>query len=87
MIIRLNFRKIKKNYEQVFNYLRRKNYFVNLHYFPLHLQPIFKKKGFKKGMFPNSEKYAQEAISIPIYPKLEKKIINKFIEVLTKYIS
>ena len=87
MIIRLNFKKIKKNYEQVFNYLRRKNYFVNLHYFPLHLQPIFKKKGFKKGMFPNSEKYAQEAISIPIYPKLEKKIINKFIEVLTKYIS
>ena len=51
MIIRLNFKKIKKNYFNIFNFLRKKKYFVNLHYYPLHLQPLFKKIGFKKACF------------------------------------
>lgn len=87
MIIRLNFKKIKKNYADIFNFLRKKKYFVNLHYYPLHLQPLFKKIGFKKGMFPNSEKYAKESISIPIYPELKKKQIDRFILILKNFIS
>ena len=71
--------------KRLFNKLRKEGYFVNIHYIPIHLHPYYKKLGFKKGMFPNSEKYYEEAISLPIYPSLSKshqlniiKIINNF---------
>ena len=40
--------------------------FINLHYKALHLNPYFKKMGFKKGEFPISENYSYSAFSIPI---------------------
>lgn len=80
-IIRVN-KHIRK---RLFNKLRKEGYFVNIHYIPIHFHPYYKKLGFKKGMFPNSEKYYEEAISLPIYPSLSKghqlniiKIINNF---------
>lgn len=87
MIIRFDFKKINKSYEEIFNYLRKKKFFVNLHYYPLHLQPIFQKRGFKAGMYSNAESYAKEAMSIPIYPDLKKKKIDNFIKILKNFIS
>ena len=55
-------------------YLRSKGINVNVHYIPIHMQPYFKKMGFKFGDFPNSERYYSEAISIPIYPNLDNKV-------------
>tara|TARA_Y100000590_G_scaffold469560_2_gene658278 strand:- start:19 stop:1188 length:1170 start_codon:yes stop_codon:yes gene_type:complete len=67
-------------YKKFFNYLRSKKIFVNLHYLPIHLQPFYRKFGFKKKQFPIAEEYSETAISIPIYPNLKKteqvKIIN-----------
>jgi dTDP-4-amino-4,6-dideoxygalactose transaminase len=37
---------------------------------PLHLQPCFSYLGYKKGDFPQSERAADEAFSIPVYPEL-----------------
>ena len=58
---------------KLFNYLRKNKIFVNLHYLPVHLQPFFKKKGFKNKNFPISENYSKSAMSIPIYPNLTLK--------------
>jgi|TARA_B110000116_G_scaffold258614_1_gene259928 UDP-4-amino-4,6-dideoxy-N-acetyl-beta-L-altrosamine transaminase len=78
-IIKLN-TEHKNLYKIFFNYLRAKNIFVNLHYLPIHLQPFYRKFGFKRKQFPISEEYSETAISIPIYPDLKKteqiKIIN-----------
>ena len=51
----------------LFNCIRKKNILVNLHYIPIHLQPFYRKLGFKTGDYPNAEKYYKEAISLPIY--------------------
>lgn len=51
---------------------------------PLHLQPVFKNYGYKKGDLPESEKAAEEALSLPMFPELQKEqqdyIIEKIME-------
>ncbi|HZL71124.1 MAG TPA: DegT/DnrJ/EryC1/StrS family aminotransferase [Planctomycetota bacterium] len=44
---------------------------TGVHYpLPLHLQPPFKEFGFPKGRFPQAERAADEALSLPMYPEL-----------------
>jgi UDP-4-amino-4,6-dideoxy-N-acetyl-beta-L-altrosamine transaminase len=66
-VICLNLGKIGKNHRQVFESLRQAGIGVNLHYIPVHTQPYYQNLGFQWGDFPNTERYYQEAISVPIY--------------------
>ncbi len=81
--------KLKKNnrkiHKKLFNYLRKNKIFVNLHYLPVHLQPFYRKLGFKKGDFPNSERYSENAISIPIYPNLKVKEQKRVINLIKRF--
>ena len=74
--------KYKHIYKNFFNFLRSKNLFVNLHYLPIHLQPFYRKFGFKKKQFQAAEEYSETAISIPIYPNLKKKEQIKVINLI-----
>ena len=72
-------------HKEIFNFLRESGIGVQIHYIPIHCQPYYKNLGFKKGDFPNSENYADRAISIPIFPGLsfenQKFIHSKFKEI------
>jgi UDP-4-amino-4,6-dideoxy-N-acetyl-beta-L-altrosamine transaminase len=72
----------RKNQKQVYDELRKNDIGVNLHYIPVHRHPYYENLGFKKNDFPVSEKFHQEAISIPIYPALEIKKQQKVIDLL-----
>ena len=79
--------KVKKNKrDNLLIKLKKKGKYTNVHYLPIHLQPYFKKLGFKKGQFPNSEKYGAEALSIPIYPNLKHKNQKKIISEILKLV-
>lgn len=70
-VIRLdNSKTTLRSHRKIFEVLRSKGILVNLHYIPVHLQPYYASLGFKKGDFPNSEIYYEEAISIPIFPTM-----------------
>ena len=43
---------------------------------PLHLQDAFKYLGHKKNDFPESETAANEVLSLPIYPELEREKVE-----------
>lgn len=77
-------KKFKKKYNNIFKDLRKLGIMVNLHYLPIHLQPFYKKFGFKNGDFPVSEDYASRALSIPIYPGLKNKDQKKIKDILEK---
>ena len=79
--------KYKYLHKKFFNYLRSKNMYVNLHYLPIHLQPFYRKFGFKKNQFPVAEEYSETAISIPIYPNLKKKEQIKIINYIKLFFN
>jgi dTDP-4-amino-4,6-dideoxygalactose transaminase len=41
-----------------------------VHYIPIHTQPYYRDLGFKRGDFPASERYYNNAISLPLFPAL-----------------
>ncbi len=78
--------KIKKTRKEVFEELRKKGIGVNVHYIPVHTQPYYRSLGFSYGQFPESERYYNEAITLPLYPlmieKEQQKVIDSLHEVL-----
>ena len=71
-------------HKEIFQKLRDSGIGVQLHYAPVHLQPYYKKAGFKAGQFKNAEEYARTALSIPVYPGLtneqQEYVCNKLKE-------
>lgn len=66
-VIRLQLDKIGKTHLEVFESLRQQGIGVNLHYIPVHLQPYYQTMGFKRGDYPEAERYYAEAISLPMF--------------------
>jgi len=80
-IIRLNLSD-KKKYKIIFEKMRENGIGVQLHYIPVHLQPYYQELGFSKGMYKNSEDYATNSLSIPLYPGLSEEEQNMVIKLL-----
>lgn len=59
-------------HRRVFDTLRAEGVGANLHYIPVHMQPVYREMGFEPGMFPAAEQYYREAISLPLYPALSQ---------------
>ncbi len=57
----------------LYNYLRQKKIFAQVHYFPSHLMPFYQSLGYKKGDFPNAETYYSNCLSLPMYPTLTEE--------------
>lgn len=81
-VIQLPKKDLKIKYEDIFKIFKKKGINVNLHYKALHLNPLYKNFGFKRGQFPNSENYSETAISIPIFCGLRNLEIKKIIKLL-----
>lgn len=58
---------------QLYEYLKTKGINCQIHYIPIHLQPYYKKMGYKKGDFPVAEKYYEKCLSLPLFPSLTNK--------------
>lgn len=52
---------------------------------PLHLQPCFAYLGAKAGQFPESERAAQEVISLPIFPELTATHLDEVIDAVRAF--
>lgn len=54
----------------LYNYLRSKQIFAQIHYVPCHLMPYYRAMGWHEGQRPFSEAYYQKCLSLPMYPTL-----------------
>ncbi|MDA9994185.1 UDP-4-amino-4,6-dideoxy-N-acetyl-beta-L-altrosamine transaminase [Burkholderiales bacterium] len=72
----------------VFESMRKFGVGVNVHYHPVHLQPVYKKFGFGKGDFPFAEEHYDTAITLPLFPLLtetdQSKIVTLLIDLVEK---
>jgi dTDP-4-amino-4,6-dideoxygalactose transaminase len=50
--------------------LRARGIEPNVHYIPVHLQPYYRKLGFKRGDYPAAESFYEGAVSLPLFPAL-----------------
>lgn len=70
--------------KELYDYLRTKNIFTQVHYIPVHLMPYYKQMGFKKGDFPHAESYYERCLSLPMYPTLTDEEQQYVIENIRK---
>lgn len=72
---------------RMFDALRAGGVGVNVHYTPVHLQPWYRTMGFEPGAFPEAERYAAEAISLPLYPAMTDAQQDEVVAALRKALS
>ncbi|MFC1932403.1 DegT/DnrJ/EryC1/StrS family aminotransferase [Chloroflexota bacterium] len=58
-------------------------------YYPLslHLQEVYRNLGYKTGSLPQSEKAQEETLSLPMYPELEEKHIERIAVAIRRFSS
>jgi UDP-4-amino-4,6-dideoxy-N-acetyl-beta-L-altrosamine transaminase len=74
-------------HRHVFEALRQRGIGVNLHYLPVHLQPYYRKLGFRPGQFPEAERYGESAITLPLYPTLTEQQQDQVVSALREVLS
>ncbi len=57
----------------LYDYLRTKNIFCQVHYIPVHIMPYYRQFGWNKGDFPLAELYYEQCLSLPMYPALSNE--------------
>lgn len=54
----------------LYNHLRTKNIYAQIHYIPCHLMPYYREFGWKEGDMLQAENYYKHCISLPMFPTL-----------------
>ena len=69
-----------------FTALRERGIGVQVHYIPVHLQPFYRRRGFRPGDYPVAERYYERAMSLPLFPAMtdadQETVIATFGDVL-----
>ncbi len=73
--------------KELYDYLKQKNIFTQVHYIPLHYMPYYKQLGFKKGDFPVAERYYEQCLSLPMYPSMTQQEIDYVISCVNQFYS
>jgi dTDP-4-amino-4,6-dideoxygalactose transaminase len=76
-----------KDRKAAYQRLKTQGIMTQVHYIPVHTQPYYQNKGFKKGDYPVSELYYQSTVSIPIYPDLLYENQDRVIFILNELVE
>jgi len=75
-----------KRREELMEYLKREGIQTRIYYhLPLHLQPVYKELGYKRGDLPETERLCEEILSLPFFPYLRKDEANYVVEKIRRF--
>lgn len=73
------------NRKGLYDTLRGKKIYAQIHYVPLHTMPYYQNLGNKKGDMPIAETYYSRCISLPMYPTLTDEEQNFVIDTVFNF--
>jgi UDP-4-amino-4,6-dideoxy-N-acetyl-beta-L-altrosamine transaminase len=59
-----------KNRLNLYNYLKERNIYTQVHYIPIYQMPFYRNHGYSSVHCPQAEAYYNECLSLPMYPTL-----------------
>ena len=68
----------------LFEGMRARRIGVQLHYWPIHLQPHYQRLGFRVGDYPCAETYAHTCFSLPLFPSLSDAEQERVLDALAE---
>lgn len=71
----------------IFEALADRGIHCQVHYIPVHLQPVYRARGFKPGDFPEAESYYKEALTLPLFPAMTESDQDRVVGALNEIIS
>lgn len=69
---------------EVFAGMRAAQIGVNVHYIPIHTQPVYRRRGFQPGDFPNAVAYYENALSLPLFPAMREEEQSRVVDTLLR---
>mgnify|MGYP001573234096 CR=1 FL=1 len=78
--------KVRKR-KELYDHLRSKNIYCQIHYIPVHRLPYYQRMGGKQKNLDNAEKYYKQCLSLPMYPKLSRREQSYVIETVTAFLN
>ena len=74
---------------ELYNELRKRSIFAQVHYIPVHYQPYYRRLGWRKGDFPQAEAYYDRCLSLPMYPALsdaqQEYVIESVLDIIKTF--
>lgn len=76
-----------KNRQKLIEHLNSKQIQTGIHYpTPIHLQEAYSYLNYKKGSFPIAEKFADEILSLPMFPELKEEEIDYVAKAIKEFL-
>ncbi|KYD25396.1 UDP-4-amino-4,6-dideoxy-N-acetyl-beta-L-altrosamine transaminase [Geobacillus sp. FSL W8-0032] len=85
-VLQLKLDKLKRSRREIFESLRAENIGVHVHYIPVYWHPYYQKLGYRRGICPKAEHWYEQALTLPIFPKMTDKDVNDVIEAVKRTI-
>ena len=79
--------RVRRDRKRIFEALRKKGLGVNVHYIPVYWQPYYHKLGYHKGECPKGENYYEQAITLPLFPRMTNKEIDYVIKTVKSVVN
>ncbi|MFZ2491215.1 MAG: UDP-4-amino-4,6-dideoxy-N-acetyl-beta-L-altrosamine transaminase [Thermoanaerobaculia bacterium] len=81
-VVELNPDKLRATRAEIFQELRSRELFVNVHYIPVHLHPYYRQLGYYPGSFPVAEAAYERLITLPLFPGMSDDDVDRVIAVV-----
>jgi perosamine synthetase len=86
-VVKVDYKALGVNRNELFQLLRKKGIGVNVHYIPVYRHPYYQNKlGHKKDLCPVTEKAFKQILSLPIFPAMRQDDVESVIKYVIQLI-
>lgn len=75
-----------ENRKGLYDFLRERQIFAQVHYIPVHTMPYYQELGWKNGDFPRAEAYYNGCLSLPMFPDLSDEEQQYVIDCVQEFV-